>query len=827
MIFRKLGGSYQYWVSTPEELPEVLRLDPALWAALSVPAAALNADRKFLTYLDFDANGIIRLDDVENAVKTVQKALRELKTLGDAAPQIAVADLKDEDGECKARLEFIASVPELAADGVLRLADVSAKLDAVASGALRGDGILRAPAVADSGAETLFAEVLNASGGGEGISAAQLEKFVADATAFLDWAKQTERPKFRDADPAPYYAALTSVRDKIDEYFRFCELLRLDPAHEKRFKLDPDNLPPLDIRDKAAVEDTLYSAPLAAPNRSAELDLTGELNPGYRENLQNFSKLFAVEKLTPDSWTDILSEIAPYVEYLARAQGDNIGRLGQAKLEECLADDQPDILRGLFTRDGQVGGVLNQLRALEKIILFKQYLWPFLNNFVCFKALFTAGETSMIQAGRLIMDGRTFELTLWIDNIAAHKSIAVKSHLCLIYLELTLPGGAKKYVATAVTGGDLKRIYVGKPAFFIDAAGKQYNGKIVDLVAGPISFWQTVFEPFRRLGQAISGKTQKLTDYSSTEKAMSEKIDKTSDKLTTPKTAAAPAAPQPAKSGGLLSKGNGTMLLLAGGLSIAAIGAALSYVAKTIASMVSAMIAMPPWQLFQIVLTILLILFAPLALYAILQLRKRNLTLFLEAAGWAINLPMRLNSKVSRFFTFFGIYPDDAKFKRLALEGGFREDRVRRRRRRRRIMLVVLIVLLLCGLHCWKTGKLQRWGKCVRTKLVCRGRSCKAKPEAKTPETKCKETAAPAPQKTDGGDKPVTGKKPENTAPNAPAAPQAKDAAPDVQTAPQAKAKDADVHVCRVRKIDRPTRRSIPPRGQADGMQRADDSHAE
>ena len=26
MIFRKLGGSYQYWVSTPEELPEVLRL---------------------------------------------------------------------------------------------------------------------------------------------------------------------------------------------------------------------------------------------------------------------------------------------------------------------------------------------------------------------------------------------------------------------------------------------------------------------------------------------------------------------------------------------------------------------------------------------------------------------------------------------------------------------------------------------------------------------------------------------------------------------------------------------------------------------------------
>ncbi len=87
MIFRKLGGSYQYWVSTPEELPDVLRLDPALWAALSVPVAALNVDRKFLSYLDFDANGIIRLDDVENAIKTVRSAFRDLKSRHSVMPR--------------------------------------------------------------------------------------------------------------------------------------------------------------------------------------------------------------------------------------------------------------------------------------------------------------------------------------------------------------------------------------------------------------------------------------------------------------------------------------------------------------------------------------------------------------------------------------------------------------------------------------------------------------------------------------------------------------------------------------------------------------------
>ena len=742
MIFRKFGGSYQYFVSTPEELPNVLRLDPALWAALSVPVTALNVDRKFLSYLDFDANGIIRLDDVENAVKTVQKAFRDLKVLGDAAPEMPVSSLADQEGECRERLDFIASVPGLAAEGVLKLAAVSAKLQEVSAGPLRGDGILRAAAVAGSGAEALYAEVLGVSGGGEGISAAQLDKFIADANNFLEWAKQTERPKFRDADPAPYYASLTGVKDKIDEFFRFCELLRLDPAHERRFQLDPDNLPPLDIKDGGAVAETLFSAPLAKPNRAAELDLAGELNPGYREALQNFATLFDIEKLTPESWAALQAEMAPYAEYLGRAQGDNIGRLGEAKLAACLADDQPEILHDLFARDGKVGGVLNQLRTLEKLILFKQYLWSFLNNFVCFKALFTAGETSMIQAGRLIMDGRTFALTLWIDNIAAHKAIAVKSHLCLIYLELATATGAKRYVATAVTAGDLKRIYIGKPAFFIDAENRQYNGKIVDMVAGPISFWQTVLEPFRRLGAAIGSKTQKLTDYSSTEKAMNEKIDSTSDRLSGPKKAPAPAQNS---GGGLLSKGNGTMLLLAGGLSIAALGAAISYVAKTIASGVRSMLAMPPMQLAQLVLIILLILFAPLALYAILQLRKRNLTLFLEAAGWAINLPMKLNSRVSRFFTFFGIYPDDAKFKMLVLgERNPREDRIRRRRRAIRWTIVILIVLLLIGGHCWKKGCFRR-RKCAAKAQTCQ-KVCPEEKKAVEKKEAAKPTA-PAPVK--------------------------------------------------------------------------------
>lgn len=712
MIFRKFGGSYQFWVRSPEELPEVLKLDPALWAALSVPTAALNADPKFLSYLDADGNGVIRLDDVTSAIVAVQKMLRDLKPLAEPAPELEVSSLRDDNDCGKATAEFVDATAELGAEGKIQLADVVAKLNAVTSGALRGDGVLRQAAVDGSGAEMLFAEVSAAAGGADGITSAQLEKFVADAKNFLQWAKETPRPKFRDADPEPYFAALEAIKDKVDDFFQFCELISLDAANARRFRLDPENLPPLDINDGEAVRNVVLSAPLAVPGEAAELKLDGEINPGYRDQVRKFAELFAVETLSPESWAELQAELAPYAEYLSKAQGDRICRLGEEKLTACLADGQPDKLRELFARDSQVGGVIAQLKGLEKLILFKQYLWPFVNNFVCFKALFTAGETSMIQAGRLIMDGRTFALTLWIDDIAAHKAIAVKSHLCLMYLELKNSAGKKRFVAAAITAGDLKRIYVGKPAFFIDSDDVQYNGRVVDLVSGPISFWQTVMAPFRRLGEIIGGKAQKLTDFSSTEKAMGKEIDTAANRMSGQEKA-------PAKSGGML--GSGTMLLLAGGLSLAALGAAVSYMAKTIASIVSSLVAMPPLRLAMWIAIVVLILFAPLALYAIIQLRRRNLTLFLEAAGWAINLPMRLSAKVSRFFTFFGIYPEDARFKVLDMEmPDRRAERARSGRQIRMVVLLILLVIVAAALWCWRLGFFRC---CSSDSTRCRGLS--------------------------------------------------------------------------------------------------------
>ena len=116
------------------------------------------------------------------------------------------------------------------------------------------------------------------------------------------------------------------VLNKFDEYFRFCELICTDPAHAARFVLDPAKLPELDLADGEAIDALLKSAPLTAPAASGVLDLNAVTNPVYQAAAKNFAELFRIEKLTRADWSAIKAEMAPYVNYLSRAQGDLAGK---------------------------------------------------------------------------------------------------------------------------------------------------------------------------------------------------------------------------------------------------------------------------------------------------------------------------------------------------------------------------------------------------------------------------------------------------------------------------------------------------------------------
>ncbi|MBR2357913.1 MAG: hypothetical protein IKA65_07820 [Lentisphaeria bacterium] len=682
VVFENIGGSFQFRACNASDLRKILDLDPTAWAALCVPVASLNGDPAFFKALDDDGNGMIRVDEVKIAIKWLIGLLNDIKVLNDAQDTLPLTALNIEHPDGKLLTEFAAqhATELLSENNLLELGKIRAKLSAVTSGPLAGDGILRAKAVADPAVLALYNDLTKLLNTPDNLTAPALEKFAVDAASFVEWSKTAEKPLFRNDDPVKYFDAYKVLSAKIDEYFRFCELIKVDPAHAARFSLNPAALPELDLQDAAKIDAVLSAAPLAMPSAETILDLSSSTNPFYQAKIDNFMQTFQLEKITADEWSLLKADLAPYIDYLAKAQGDLAGQLGREKLEQYLAGSEIDALRKLFAEDKALGSVVDALKKLERLLLYSRYMLNFVNNFVSFKNFFDSDQTSMLQAGRLIMDGKSYNLAVWIQDIAAHKKIAVRSHLCLLYLEVVSSGKVPvtRKVAVAVTGGALTRIYVGKPAFFIDNDNITYNGKVIDMVEGPISFGQTLFAPFRRLSEAVSEKLQKLTDFSSTEKQLAKAIDQ--GKLPP----AAPAAPAQIPAQKFMN--NNSMILLAGGLSVAALGAGLSFVVKAITGAITAISALPFYVILIWIVVLISIFMVPTAIFAFLKLRKRNLTLFLEAGGWAINLHMRLNMYVSGIFTRSTEYPKHTEFKISKLPC-----------RKRPLMFIVPILLVLAA----------------------------------------------------------------------------------------------------------------------------------
>ena len=691
VFFENIGGSFQFRARNAADLKKILSLDATAWAALCVPASSLNGDPAFFNALDNDSNRMIQTGEVKSAIAWMLNILADTSSIDNGCDSISVNAINTASPEGASLSEFIAACRGDLDNGsdTITLAAVRAKLAAVTAGALAGNGILNAKAVTDADAANLYKDITTLLNTPDQLTLPALEKFLADAQSFVDWSKTAEKPLYNGDAPEKYYDLFQKLSGKIDEYFRFSRLLCIDSAHAARFELDPAKLPELDISDYAKIDTLLDSAPLARPSTDMVLDLNAVSNPVYQKSASDFAALFNIRELTPEIWQDLKASFTDYANYLNRAQGDLAGKLGVEKLEHYLKQTEADTLRKLFTQDRELAGVVDNLRKLERLLLFSRDMLTFVNNFVSFSEFFSQEQRSMLQAGRLVMDGKSYNLAVWIDDPAAHKKIAVRSNLCLLYLEVVACDNPadKRKAAVAVTGGSLDRIYVGKPAYFIDNSSRSYVGKIIDMVEGPISFSQTLFAPFRRLSAAISGKIQKLTDFSATEKQLAQSIE--SGNLQ-----AAPAAPAAPQKPSFVQKlgGNGMMMLLAGGLSLAAIGAGLSFIFKSIVSAVVAISLMPWYLIFSWIAVFAGIILIPMAIFAAIRLHKRNLTMFLEAGGWGINLPMRLNICVSRLFTRGTRYPEHSRFA------------VVKKPARRIITLIILALLLtavLCGVYCF------------------------------------------------------------------------------------------------------------------------------
>ncbi len=503
-------------------------------------------------------------------------------------------------------------------------------------------------------------------GGAQGIGQVQLDQFLNDVAAYLEWherglipageKKTAVMPLGQETQAA--YSILTSVRGKIDQYFAQCEAVALDESFVQRMGWTKGELENLDFDDPVVIEDVLKKAPLARAKPDRLLRFDDGINPYYTEIIGAFREHVAKpvlgqfgKELTARQWQEIRTVFAAHQAWIDSKPGAKVEQLGVEKLKKYLDKKFSDAVKALVAESTDTAVVLDNIRLVEKLILYQSYMIDLANNFVSFPHLYDPESRAMFETGTLVMDGRRFNLAVKSENRAEHAKVADSSNMYVLYVEVASRDGGQKYeVALPVTSGGKGNLCIGKRGIFCDIDGNLCDARVVHIIENPISVREALVSPFRRLGRMLTGKIESIT--ASAEKKFEAKAATSISRVAPEPGAAPPPAQLAAPQAGGMSGGAG--LLLGGGLAIAALGSAVAFITKTLAD--------TSWVAIVIgVFVAVFIVMLPMSIVAFLKLRKQDISAILEGSGWAINARMRLTHRQRRFFTKRPRYPRGAK----------------------------------------------------------------------------------------------------------------------------------------------------------------------
>lgn len=648
MKFRSLGGSRQAVLDSPEALRQALNLDPAQWAMTGIRSSALLCDPDFLDCLDPDKSGRIRIDDVRELLKWCLDVSSSGDGFVESSPELSLADLNRESVDGKRIFDSARAI--LRAAGKPETSFITLELAAeyretIVSALLNGDGVIQPDLLEKENPNdaAYAAAVMKAVGkasdrsGGDGVDLAHLDSFRELLDAQIAW-RAAETPDLHafGARTAEVFAEYSRVESAIEHFFRSCRALTFSRSTQNACLVSNR----FDPMDASSVDAFFEKAPLAPANPLGVLSLADRINPRWADALKSFFAAVGVRSMSFEEWEAFRAKIAPYAAWRASKNTDAFDEEDDDALR-ALRDNPADArIRDLIEQDKSVAETLDSCTLLRKLILCRKSLFEFLNNVVSMSALFQPWKPSMILAGRLVMDGRHFLLCTIVDDLASHKSVIDKSDICVLYLNVSSPDANPRKemtVAAAVTSGTMQDLYVGKYGVFFTRDGKVWDACITDVVRQPVSVWEAVKQPFRQFSDFFFSQIDKVFAAKSKnfETQVATDIQQTGTGAS-------------AKSGMSMP-----MLLMGGGVGIAALGSAFALIAKTLKGV-------SLWHVLGVLLAILLIFGAPVVLASLSKLFHRNLAVFFEANGYAVNHGVRMSLRLGAKYTYRPEYPTRA-----------------------------------------------------------------------------------------------------------------------------------------------------------------------
>lgn len=656
MKFRRIGGSSQLVIESANDFRNAYELDPAHWTLTSIPAKNLLCPAEFLALIPQDASGRIHVKDVRGLLKWVISAVADLSDFITAAPALRLAALNTEDADgLRAKETAQLALKRIGAktDSEITIEQINEFKTLVSNALQNGDGIIPPGPVEDAVTAECIKFAMAAVGsqkdisGADGIGASELDIFEGMLNGFLAWTDEGIARKdalFPYADAtAGLWGAYQAVAADVDDYFESCHALVFAGGRESSSQVPKNTFDP---NDSSSVEDFFKKAPLAPADPACILHLNERVNPNRAGALTAFFGAFRASvpgdaaSISESEWTAFKAAIAPYGDWTGRKNTDKLDGLDLERLRAVAASKAFENIRAMINEDTVVSNNVTCCDLVRKVIICQTNLREFLNNFINMEALFSPEKRSFILAGKLVMNGYNFHMCMIVHDVAAHKKIAATSNVCVMYINATTgtaPAVKSMTLAVAVTAGTMRRLFVGKSGVFYTPDGLIWDAVITDLIQQPVSLKEAILMPFYRIGDII--QTQAEKHFAAKTNALEADVTKNVD-------AKLAGGDQPKKEGGL----NMPMLIMGGGVGIAALGSSFAFMAKSLQGV-------SVWRILAVLLGIFIIICAPFVILSLLKLFRRSLTRFLEANGCALNREMRLTLALGRIFTYIPRIP--------------------------------------------------------------------------------------------------------------------------------------------------------------------------
>ena len=664
--FANIGGASRVKISTGEDIAHLDELDPKMWTVLSCPVKGLEICEKSLAYMDTDADGKIRVNDVIATSKWLSAVVKDLNVLTAGQDSISLGAIDQENADGKKIYAAAKQILEnLGKEGdVISLADTKDVAAIFAKTRFNGDGIITEGSSDDADLKAVISAAVAAMGGvadrsgAMGVNAEMIEGFYKALADYAAWCDAAVDAPFADKTDAAI-AAYNALDAKVKDFFMRSKLAAFSPESVASLDVQTAGIQAISAENLTGKMAEIAAYPIARVTGKAEIDLSEPVNPAWAAQFELVKSVAFADKkvLTEADWAAVGAAFAAYTAWKGAKAGAAVEALGLETVKKFLAEDKKAALLELVAQDAALSEEAANIEMVDKFLHILRDFYRLLRNFVTLSDFYTKdkGVAAIFQSGRLIIDQRECRFCMQVADAAKHNASAAASGMFLVYCDCTTkskPG--KLAIVAAVTVGEIGDLVAGKNAIYYDNSGLEWDAVITKVVDNPISIAQSFWSPYRIMAKTV----ENLITKSAADKDAKMMADATA------KINAAPTAVPAAGADGKPAAAPPFDIAKFAGI-FAAIGMAVGMIGTALAALAKGIFALKWWQLILALVGIMLVISGPAMILAWLKLRRRNIAPLLNANGWAVNAASKISIPFGETLT------DAAKFPKMKLKDPF------------------------------------------------------------------------------------------------------------------------------------------------------------